>query len=164
MCYKSIYKRKGGSSTQLSSAAGAGRSTAQSQSQRQGASQAKVKLSIEESRVILQLAALEKNIKAAAISLATIRKIKSSSNAAQRAYDMKKKTVPNLEGEISAAKKALNESSSKINPESFQKYLAVVKNCENTLENIKAGLSEYSTLEEGIDSVKDLGNKILDLF
>ena len=164
LCYKSIYKRKGGSSTQLSSAAGAGRSTAQSQSQRQGASQAKVKLSIEESRVILQLAALEKNIKAAAISLATIRKIKSSSTAAQRAYDMKKKTVPNLEGEISAAKKALNESSSKINPESFQKYLAVVKNCENTLENIKAGLSEYSTLEEGIDSVKDLGNKILDLF
>ena len=77
---------------------------------------------------------------------------------------MKKKTVPNLEGEISAAKKALNESSSKINPESFQKYLALVKNCENTLENIKAGLSEYSTLEEGIDSVKDLGNKILDLF
>lgn len=164
LCYKSIYKRKGDSSTQLSSAAGAGRSTAQSQSQRQGASQAKVKLSTEESRVILQLAALEKNIKAAAISLATIRKIKSSSTAAQRAYDMKKKTVPNLEGEISAAKKALNESSSKINPESFQKYLAVVKNCENTLENIKAGLSEYSTLEEGIDSVKDLGNKILDLF
>ena len=40
----------------------------------------------------------------------------------------------------------------------------LVKNCENTLENIKAGLSEYSTLEEGIDSVKDLGNKILDLF
>lgn len=164
LCYKSIYKRKGDSSTQLSSAAGAGRSTAQIQSQVLASSQSKVKLSIEESRVILQLAALEKNIKAAAISLATIRKIKSSSTAAQRAYDMKKKTVPNLEGEISAAKKALNESSSKINPESFQKYLAVVKNCENTLENIKAGLSEYSTLEEGIDSVKDLGNKILDLF
>ena len=164
LCYKSIYKRKGGSSTQLAGVSGAGQNAAQIQSQVLASSQSKVKLSTEESRVILQLAALEKNIKAAAISLATIRKIKSSSTAAQRAYDMKKKTVPNLEGEISAAKKALNESSSKINPESFQKYLAVVKNCENTLENIKAGLSEYSTLEEGIDSVKDLGNKILDLF
>lgn len=161
---KSIYKQGEGSSTQLAGVSGAGQNAAQIQSQVLASSQSKVKLSTEESRVILQLAALEKNIKAAAISLATIRKIKSSSTAAQRAYDMKKKTVPNLEGEISAAKKALNESSSKINPESFQKYLAVVKNCENTLENIKAGLSEYSTLEEGIDSVKDLGNKILDLF
>lgn len=161
---KSIYKQGEGSSTQLAGLSGAGQNAAQIQSQVLASSQSKVKLSTEESRVILQLAALEKNIKAAAISLATIRKIKSSSTAAQRAYDMKKKTVPNLEGEISSAKKALNESSSKINPESFQKYLAVVKNCENTLENIKAGLSEYSTLEEGIDSVKDLGNKILDLF
>ena len=165
--FKTMYKREEGSALQPAGAAdAAGRGSAavaQSQSQGQSSSQAKVKLSTEEARVILQLAALEKNMKAAAVSLAAIQKMKSSS-AAKKAYEMKQKTVPNLEGKISAAKKALSEGSSKINAENFQKYLAFVKSCESSLENIKSGLSEYSTLEEGIDNVKNLGNQILDLF
>lgn len=87
-----------------------------------------------------------------------------SSSAAQKARKMKEETIPDLEKKISSVRRCLAANSGKIGSASFSSIVKSLKECQNKTDAIKQNLSKYSTLEEGIDNIKNVGSKILDLF
>lgn len=121
-------------------------------------------VSAEESSALSQVQSLVEATNAAIKLNSQVVSEKNASLAAQKASEMKKKTIPELEKKLSDTKKYLVQNSGKIGQKTFSAMSKSVRECESCISTIKQNLAKYSTLEEGIDNIKNLGNKILDLF
>ena len=89
---------------------------------------------------------------------------KNASLAAQKARGMKEKNIPDLERKLSDTKRYLLQNTGKIGQKNLSSITKSIRECENSILSIKQNLAKYSTLKEGVDNIKDLGNKILNLF
>lgn len=121
-------------------------------------------MSLEEQNIVKSLNSLIAKTNEATKKFAEIKRLGNSPKASNLAAEMKKGTMPNLCKLLEGVKKSLSENKGKIDKPSLDKYFEIAGKCEKSINDIKSGLSEYSTLEEGVDNIKSLGDKIFNLF
>lgn len=121
-------------------------------------------LSQEEQSIIKLINELIADVNSLKKEYLLVKKLGDSPDASKKAVEIKKNIIPNLEAKISTIRKSLVDKRNKIESGSFVKYNSLINDSDKIIAATKKSLSKYSTLEESVDNLKNLGSKILNIF